>query len=111
MLAGVDDPLDPGLDGGLDGIAVQAGQVGRRIVARHHQHLLGTGERVAQRGRFLVRALPHPDAAVGEVPRLGRIADADADPVGGHALEEVLDDGTAEPAGGAGDDDHDVTFR
>lgn len=106
MLAGVEDPPGAGRDGGFDGVAVQADHVGGRVVAGHHEHLFGAGEGVAQRGRVLVGALPDAHAAVGEVPRLGRVADADADPVGGQALKEVLDGGAAQSAGGTGDNDH-----
>ncbi|GAB3691971.1 hypothetical protein GCM10027597_48490 [Saccharopolyspora tripterygii] len=34
------------------------------------------------------------------------VADADADPLGGQALEEVFDGRAAQPPGGTGDDDH-----
>lgn len=85
---------------------MQADHVGGRVVAGHHEHLLGTGEGVAQRGRILVGALPYAHTAVGEVLRLGHIADADADLVGGQALEEVLDGGAAQPTGRTSDNDH-----
>src|SRR5882757_1542558 len=42
---------------------------------------------------------------------LGDVADADADPACGEALEQVLDGGAAQGAGRAGDDDHDCCLR
>ena len=80
--------------------------VGAGVVGRDQQHLVGAFERVEQRRRVVVGAAPHADAAVGEVLRLGDVAHADADLVGGDALEQVLDGGAVEGAGGAGDDDH-----
>src|SRR5690606_4982427 len=106
VLARVDDPPGAGGDRGFDGSAVQADHIGGRVVAGHQQDLLGTGERVTQRGRVLVGGLPHTHTTVGEVLRPGGVADTDTDPVGGYVLEEVLDGGPTQPTGGAGDNDH-----
>lgn len=50
--------------------------------------------------------LAHPDASLGEIPRLLGVADADADPLGGNAVEKLVYYGAAEPSRCSGDDDH-----
>lgn len=106
LLARVQDPVGAGRDRRLDRVAVQAHHVGRRVVAGDQEHLVGAGEGVAQGGRGIVGGLSYAHTAVREVPRPGDVAHADADLLGRQALEEVLDGGPVEGAGGTGDDDH-----
>src|ERR1700733_13843181 len=70
------------------------------------KHLIGAFERVEQRRRVFIGAVPHAHAAVSEALRFRGVAHAHADLVRGDALEQVLDGGAVEGAGGAGDDDH-----
>jgi hypothetical protein len=106
LVAGVEDPVGAGRDGGLDADPEQAHPVGPRIVRRDEQHLVGALERVEQRRRVRVGAAPDPHAAIGEVLRLRDVTHAHPDLIRGDALEQVLDGGAVEGAGGAGDDDH-----
>ena len=106
LMAGVEDAAGASRDSSLDADAVQAHLIGARIARRDEEHLLGALERVQQRRRVVIGAAPHADAAVGEVLRLRDVAHAHADPVRGYELEQVLDGGAVEDAGGAGNDDH-----
>ena len=70
------------------------------------QELLGSFERVGQARCVVVVTPAHADAALGEGGRLGRVAHAHPDLGGGHLAEKAFDDGTAEQAGGSGNNDH-----
>jgi hypothetical protein len=61
---------------------------------------------VHERGGVVEAAPPDADASVGEVLGLAGVADADADAVGGNALQEAFDDAAAELSSGSGHDDH-----
>jgi hypothetical protein len=106
LVAGVEDPAGAGRDRGLDTDAVQGHPVGARIVRGDEKHLLGALERVEQRRRVVIAATPDADPAIGEVLRLRDVPHAHPDLIRGDALEQVLDGGAVEGAGGAGDDDH-----
>ena len=73
------------------------------------QDLLGTLERLGEARRVVEVAVPHADTPLREAHRLPRITDADPDPFRRHALQQPVDDGTAELTGGSGDDDHDTS--
>jgi hypothetical protein len=73
------------------------------------QDLLGILERLGEARRIVEVAVPHADAPLREAHGLPRITDADPDPFRGHALQQPLDDGAPESAGGSGDDDHDTS--
>ncbi|GAB3887121.1 hypothetical protein GCM10027612_25430 [Microbispora bryophytorum subsp. camponoti] len=75
--------------------------------ARDDQHLRRALERVRQARGIVELALTDPYAEVHEVLGLERVADADADPVGGQTGEQALDDASAELTGRSGDDNHD----
>lgn len=66
LVAGVKNPLHPGLYSGLDRGAVQWDVVGVGIAGRDEQHLGGTFERVEQGRRVVVRAAPHAHAPIGK---------------------------------------------
>ncbi len=90
----------------FDSRTMQADHIGGRVVVGHQKDLVRAGERGTQRGRIFVGALPHAHTTVGEVLRLGGVSDTDTDLTGRYALEEMLDGGTAQPGGSAGDNDH-----
>jgi hypothetical protein len=69
----------------------------------------GTLERLGEACRVVEVAVPHADTPLREAHRLLRITDADPDPFRRHALQQPVDDGTAELTGGSGDDDHDTS--
>lgn len=77
-----------------------------RAVEGDEEQLLGPLEGMHERGGGIEAALPDADAAVGKVLGLAGVADADADAVGGYALQEAFDGAAAELSGGSGHDDH-----
>ena len=77
-----------------------------RAVEGDEEQLLGVLEGVHERGGVVEVALPDAHTAGGEVLGLAGIADADADAVGGDALQEAFDGAAAELSGGSGNDDH-----
>ena len=85
-------------------VLAERGLTGRR--RRDEQELLGSFERVGQARRVVVVAPPHPDAAAlrGRSPSPGR-ARSPRSPRRAPA-EQAFDDGTAELAGGSGNNDH-----
>jgi hypothetical protein len=56
-----------------------------------------------QAGGVAEVAAPDVDAERRELGGMRGVADADADLVGGHAFDELVDDGAAELASGSGD--------
>jgi hypothetical protein len=105
-VAGVDDAAHARRAGRVDRGAVPAecGLAGGR--GGDEQELLGAFERVGQARGVVVVAAAHADAAIGEGGRLGRVAHAHPDLGGGRLSEKAFDDGTAEQAGGSGNNDH-----
>jgi hypothetical protein len=61
---------------------------------------------VLQAGGVAEVAAPDVDAERRELGGMRGVADADADLVGGHAFDELVDDGAAELASGSGDQEH-----
>jgi len=66
----------------------------------------GLGERTWQGGRVGIVAVAHLHTPVGEALGAGRVAGDHHDVIGRHVLEQVVDGGTVECAGGPGNRDH-----
>jgi hypothetical protein len=103
--AGVGEQGDAGILRGADHVAVLAHALAD-LAAGHEQDLLGPGERLSQRSLVVVVGPADDDAAVGEVGEGVRAAARRDQLRGGNtAVQQGLDDETAEVATGSGDDD------
>ena len=100
--------MRPGAAGGTNRGAVHPLSRFPNFVDRGHENLRRTFECGGQIVRGAEITLADVHTALGEVNRLGRIADADSDPVGGHAIEQVCDDGASKLASSPRDEDHNV---
>ena len=106
---GIGDALDAGLRRGLDRrlLLAQAGAGAVDRVGRDDEHGAGAGEGLLQPGGVVEVDPADGDAAGGEVGQPVGVAGAGDDARRRHALraDEVVDDGAAEMARGAGDED------
>ncbi|GAA4544334.1 hypothetical protein GCM10023175_22340 [Pseudonocardia xishanensis] len=91
-MAGVEHAAGPGGHGGVDrgGVRRHRHRAGDR--GRHDEDLLGSVERVRERGRVGEVRGVHADAAACERGGLGRVSDADPHRLGRDPLQESLDD-------------------
>jgi len=106
VCACVHDPLSPHIDGCINRSVVLRDDVSRKVAGGDQKHLFSLGERMTQSRRVVVAALPDADSLIGQVRRTRGIADADADIVCRHPLQQKVDSGSIEGAGSSGDDDH-----
>jgi hypothetical protein len=97
--ARVDDAPDTSRAGGVDRRSMPAQRHLTRRGRGDEEHLLGVGEGVGKARGIVEVAAPDAHAALGERGCLPRVADAHAELVGRHPLEQTLEDGTAELPG------------
>lgn len=110
LVAGVEDPADPGGAGRVDRRPVQAYRVGGGVTGRHEQPLVGVSERTRQRVGVGVVAVAHLHTAVCEALCFQGVTRDYGNVAGRHPVQQVIDGRAVQGAGRPGHNNHGQPF-